>query len=107
ANLNLLKVNAATTVSVKAGGGNTGTKLLFYKYIVTDPNGVQNTPYYTLNNTYSFTPNMIGEYTVNVYVQGSDNSTVNKTYKYTATDGDVTVPTTAPTTVPTTAPTTV
>ena len=107
ANLNLIKVNAATTVSVKAGGGNTGTKLLFYKYIVTDPNGVQNTPYYTLNNTYSFTPNMIGEYTVNVYVQGSDNSTVNKTYKYTATDGDVTVPTTAPTTVPTTAPTTV
>lgn len=105
ANLNLIKVNAATTVSVKAGGGNTGTKLLFYKYIVTDPNGVQNTPYYTLNNTYSFTPNMIGEYTVNVYVQGSDNSTVNKTYKYTATDGDVTVPTTAPTTVPTTAPT--
>ena len=49
---------------------------------------------------------MLGEYTVNVYVQGSDNSTVNKTYKYTATSSDVTVPTTpVPTTtapVPTT-----
>ena len=39
---------------------------------------------------------MLGEYTVNVYVQGSDNTTINKTYKYTATNSDVTVPTTAP-----------
>lgn len=99
ANNNLIKVNTPATVSVKAGGGKTGTNLLFYKYIVTDPNGVKNTPYYTLNSTYSFTPTMLGEYTVNVYVQGSDNSTVNKTYKYTATNSDVTVPT-AP--VPTT-----
>lgn len=106
ADKNLIKVNTAATVSVKAGGGKTGTNLLFYKYIVTDPNGVKNTPYYTLNSTYSFTPRMLGEYTVNVYVQGSDNSTVNKTYKYTATNSDVTVPTTpVPTTtapVPTT-----
>lgn len=105
ANLNLIKVNTPTTVSVKAGGGNTGTKLLFYKYVVTDPNGVENTPYYTLNSTYTFTPNMIGEYEVNVYVQGSDNSTVSKTYNYTSTDGDVTNPTTKPTTQPTTATT--
>ena len=41
-------------------------------------------------------PTMLGEYTVNVYVQGSDNTTINKTYKYTATNSDVTVPTTAP-----------
>lgn len=100
ANNNLIKVNTAATVSVKAGGGKTGTNLLFYKYIVTDPNGVKNIPYYTLNNTYSFTPTMLGEYTVNVYVQGSDNTTVTKTYKYTATNSDVTVPTTSP--VPTT-----
>lgn len=59
ANLNLIKVNNPTTVSVKAGGGKTGTNLLFYKYVVTDPNGVKNTPYYTLNNTYSFTPSMV------------------------------------------------
>lgn len=100
ANLNLINVNSTATVSVKAGGGKTGTNLLFYKYVVTDPNGVQNTPYYTLNNTYSFKPTMVGKYTVNVYVQSSDNSTVNKTYTYTATNGDVTQPTTTP--VPTT-----
>lgn len=100
--LNLIKVNKATTVSVRAGGGKTGTNLLFYKYVVTDPNGVTNTPYYTLNSTYSFTPNMTGKYTVNVYVQGSDNSTVNKTYNYTATNSDITEPTTRP--VPTTVP---
>ena len=101
ANLNLIKVNNPTTVSVKAGGGKTGTNLLFYKYVVTDPNGVKNTPYYTLNNTYSFTPSMAGTYTVNVYVQASDNSTVNKTYTYNATNGDIPT-TTAP--VPTTVP---
>lgn len=105
--INLIQTNKATTVYVKAGGGKTGTNLLFYKYVVTDPNKVKNTPYYTLNNTYSFTPTMVGEYTVNVYVQGSDNSTVTKTYKYTATNvpvPSVTVPTTPTTpTQPTTA----
>ena len=44
---------------------------------------------------------MKGEYKVNVYVQSSDNSTINKTYAYTAAD-DVTEPTTV--VVPTTAP---
>ena len=44
---------------------------------------------------------MKGEYKVNVYVQSSDNSTINKTYTYTAAD-DVTEPTTV--VVPTTAP---
>lgn len=101
ANLNLIKVNSQATVSVKAGGGKTGTNLLFYKYVVTDPNGSQNTPYYTLNSTYAFTPTMKGVYKVNVYVQGSDNSTVSKTYTYTATD-DASEPTTI--VVPTTAP---
>ena len=101
ANLNLIKVNSTATVTVKAGGGRTGTNLLFYKYVVTDPNGAQNTPYYTLNNIYTFVPTMKGEYKVNVYVQGSDNSTINKTYTYTAAD-DVTEPTTV--VVPTTAP---
>lgn len=101
ANLNLIKVNSTATVTVKAGGGKTGTNLLFYKYVVTDPNGVQNTPYYTLNNIYTFVPSMKGQYKVSVYVQGSDNSTVSKAYTYTATD-DVTEPTTV--VVPTTAP---
>lgn len=101
ADLNLIKLGAKTTVSVKAGGGKTGTNLLFYKYVVTDPNGVKNTPYYTLNNTYSFVPETAGTYKVQVFVQGSDNTTINKTYTYTAT-GDVTDPTTQPT-QPTTA----
>ena len=108
ANLNVIKAGVPTTVSVTAGGGKTGTNLLFYKYVVTDPNGVNNTPYYTLNNTYRFTPTMVGDYTVSVYVQASDNSTVTKTYTYTATS-DGPVPTVAPTTAqPTTEkPTTV
>ena len=102
-NLNMIKRNVSATVSVSAGGGKTGTNLLFYKYIVKDPNGVSNTPYYTLNSTYSFTPTMLGKYTVEVFVQSSDNTTVNKTYTYTATDSDVTVPTnvTTPPVVPT------
>ena len=108
ANLNLIKAGVANTVTVTAGGGKTGTNLLFYKYIVTDPNGVKNTPYYTLNNTYKFTPTMAGKYVVNVYVQASDNSTVTKTYNYTATaDGPIpTQPVTAeqPTTAKPTTP---
>ena len=107
-NNNYIKVNSPATVSVKAGGGKTGTNLLFYKYVVTDPNNVKNTPYYTLNSTYSFTPSMEGVYTVNVFVQASDNSTVTKTYKYTATTGEITEPTTvAPITTVPTEPTTV
>lgn len=94
ANLNPVKVNSAATVTVKAGGGNTGTHLLFYKYVVVDPNGVKNTPYYTLSNTYKFTPTLEGTYKVTVYVQGSDNSTVNKTYSYNAINGEL--PSTSP-----------
>ena len=96
ANLNYIKTNTPATVTVTAGGGKTGTNLLFYKYVVTDPNGVKNTPYYTLNNTYQFTPTMAGSYVVNVYVQASDNTTVTKTYNYTA-SADGPIPTNPPT----------
>ena len=113
ANRNSIKVNTPATVTVNAGGGKTGTNLLFYKYVVTDPNGVKNTPYYTLSKTYKFTPSVVGKYTVDVYVQSSDNSTVSKTYEYNAISGDIpettaVVPTTTQevTTVPTTAPVT-
>ncbi len=107
-NLAEIKVNTSATVSVNAGGGKTGTNLLFYKYVVKDPSGTQNTPYYTLNSTYKFTPSSVGTYTVDVYVQGSDNSTVSKTYTYDVKE-NVTPTTVAPTTAePTTvAPTTV
>lgn len=96
-NLNFIKLNTKATIKVLAGGGKTGTNLLFYKYIVTDPNGNKNIPYYTLNDSYSFVPTVKGTYTVEVFVEGSDNSKVSKTYTYIA---DSSVPTTtAPTTV--------
>lgn len=106
ADLNPIKVNTAATVSVKAGGGITGTNLLFYKYVVVDPNGVKNTPYYSLSSTYKFTPTVVGTYKVTVYVQGSDNSTVNKTYSYNVIDGELptTVPRPTSVTEPSTAP---
>ena len=106
ANLNLVKRNANTTIAVGAGGGQTGTNLLFYKYVVSDPNGVENTPYYTLNSTYDYVFTKLGTYTVNVFVQASDNSTASRTYTYTVTN-NLPDPTVRPTTpVPTVAPTT-
>lgn len=73
----------AANINITAGGGNTGTKLLFYKVKITDPSGnTVNVPYYTLSNEYKFTPTVLGAYTITVSVQGSDNTTVTKTVKY-------------------------
>lgn len=73
----------AANVNITAGGGNTGTKLLFYKVKITDPSGdTVNVPYYTLNSQYKFTPTVLGVYTITVSVQGSDNTTVTRTVKY-------------------------
>ena len=70
-------------INITAGGGNTGTKLLFYKVKITDPNGkTVNVPYYTTKNQYKFTPAALGEYQVEISVQASDNSTVTRSYKY-------------------------
>lgn len=103
AHLGYIKLNADATVTVNAGGGVTGTNLLFYKYIVTDPSGGKNTPYYTLNSTYTFRPTKAGTWTVEVFVQGSDNTTVSKTYSYTASNDAPTTPVIVePTTVPST-----
>lgn len=78
-----LKKGAEATVDVTAGGGNTGTKLLFYKYTITDPAGkTANVPYYTLKNQYKFTPNTLGTYSVTATVEGSDNSFTAKTVEY-------------------------
>lgn len=106
ANLNSVKVNTDATVTVKAGGGKTGTNLLFYKYVIVDPNGVKNTPYYSLSSTYKFTPTVVGTYKVTVYVQASDNSSVSKTYSYNAIDGELPTSTPIPTiaTQPSTSP---
>ena len=97
ANNSQIKVNTTATVNVNAGGGNTGTKLLFYKYVVTNPDGSKNTPYYSLSKTYSLQATQLGTYKVEVFVQGSDNQTVNKTYTYEVktTVDDTTAPTTS------------
>ena len=72
-----IAVGEECELSVSAGGGLTGTGLLFYKFTVTDENGeIVNTPYYTLSSKFSFTPTAVGRYTVGVSAQGSDNSTV-------------------------------
>lgn len=76
-----IKTGAACTLRAEAGGGFTGTKLLFYKYTITDPSGnTVNTPYYTRNTSYSFTPSSVGNYTVVLTVQGSDNQDVSRAF---------------------------
>ncbi len=84
---NEIQKGAEATIDITAGGGNTGTKLLFYKVKITDPSGkVANVPYYTTSAQYKFTPTMLGEYQIDISVQGSDNSTVTRTYKYDCVD---------------------
>ena len=113
ANGSAIKKSSACSIAVTAGGGNTGTKLLFYKYTVTDASGsIVNVPYYTRNTSYSFTPTALGKYTVTVSVQGSDNATAERTYTYNCVTNPSTqtdsVPTEGPTSsvIPTSAPTT-
>ena len=75
------------TVNVTAGGGNTGTKLLFYKYTITDSTGATvNVPYYSLSKQYKFTPAATGNYSVTSTVQASDNSFTTRTVEYKAVD---------------------
>ncbi len=106
-----IKKSTAVNVTVSAGGGLTGTNLLFYKYTVRDAKGdIVNVPYYTLKKTYSFTPAATGAYTLTVSVQGSDNTTVEREYSYTSVSSyspteSVVTPTEAPTQKPTVAPT--
>lgn len=84
-----IKKGQESAVTVAAGGGKTGTNLLFYKYVIVTPSGSQNTAYYTLNNNYIFTPSEVGDYKITVYVQGSDNTTVSKTVTVTSTDEEI------------------
>lgn len=119
-----IKKNSSVTFTTDAIGGAVGTNLLFYKYVVTEPDGVTNIPYYTLNNKYTFTPSKLGVYTIKAYVQNCMNDTTYQTYRYECVNEinetpDTTLPpvttptfTTSPTkpttapTKPTTAPTT-
>ena len=119
-----IKKNSSVTFTTDAIGGAVGTNLLFYKYVVTEPDGVTNIPYYTLKNTYTFTPSKLGVYTIKAYVQNCMNDTTYQKYRYECVNEinetpDTTLPpvttptfTTSPTkpttapTKPTTAPTT-
>lgn len=80
---NEIKKGSEAVIDISAGGGNTGTKLLFYKITITDPSGkTANVPYYTTKSQYKFTPATLGEYKIEVSVQASDNATVTREYKY-------------------------
>lgn len=81
-----IKRNSAVAFTLSALGGKVGTNLLFYKFVVEDPDGKPNTAYYTTSNSYVITPTKLGTYTITAYVQNSYNDTVEKTYKYTAVD---------------------
>ena len=99
-----IKKSSACKVTVSAGGGNTGTKLLFYKFTVKDATGkTVNVPYYSRTANCSFTPTALGQYTVLVSVQGSDNDTVEREYVYNCVSTIVTP--TEPTDEPTAEPT--
>lgn len=77
-----IKKDTSVTFTTGAIGGKTGSNLLFYKFIITDPSGKDNIPYYTLSNSYTYTPSQTGTYTVKAYVQNSYNDTVSRTYTY-------------------------
>lgn len=81
-----IKKNSSVTFTNDAIGGAVGTNLLFYKFVVTDPDGVNNIPYYKLDNKYTFTPSKLGVYTIKAYVQNSMNDTTYNTYQYNCVD---------------------
>ena len=92
-----IKTGTKQTLTVNAAGGNTGTNLLFFKFKITDPSGnTINVPYFTKTKTVDFTPSAAGLYTVTVYVQGSDNDTIERTYTYTSTSNVKPTETTPP-----------
>ncbi len=83
ANGQQIKKSSVCNIKVSAGGGNVGTKVKFYKFTVKDASdNIVNVPYYTRNDSYSFTPTALGRYTVTVSVQGNDNNTIERDYVY-------------------------
>lgn len=81
-----------TTVRINAVGGKVNNNLLFYKAEVTDPNGkLVNTAYYQLGNRITFSADLLGTYTVKMYVQNNTvaNKTVIATYTYSSVNDPV------------------
>lgn len=102
-----IKQNTNVTFTMEALGGHTGNGLLFYKFMVTEPDNKTNVPYYTTNNTYSFTPSKLGDYTIKAFVQNSYNDTISQDYVYncvTVIDESTDTPSIPPTTPPVTTP---
>ncbi len=99
-----IKQNTNITFTMNALGGHTGNNLLFYKFVVTDPDGGNNIPYYTTKNTYSFTPTKLGAYAISAFVQNSYNDTVNETYTYNCVTNITETPDDTSPAPPTTAP---
>ena len=84
---NEIQKGKEATIDITAGGGKTGTNLLFYKIKITDPAGkTANVPYYTTKDVYKFTPAATGTYTIEVSVQNSDNTTEVREYEYKCVD---------------------
>ena len=84
-----IKTKSAVTVDVKGAGGHVNNDILFYKTEIVDPNGeVVNTTYYQTGSKLTFTPDLMGEYTVNMYIQNNTdkNTTTMATYTYVSTD---------------------
>lgn len=99
-----IKKGEQQTITINASGGNTGTKLLFYKLKITDPSGnTANVPFYTKTKSYKFTPTVLGTYTITAYVQGSDNDTVERHYAFVSCENpdDPVIPTPTTPTTPT------
>lgn len=107
-----IKKGAAVSFTMDALGGKVGNNLLFYKFAITEPDNATNVAYYTTSKAYTYTPTKLGEYTIKVSVQNSNNKTLTKTYTYNCVDTivdntDPTIPTTPsnPPTEPTDKPT--
>lgn len=80
---NEIQKGKEATIDVTAGGGNTGTKLLFYKVEIADAKGdVVNVPYFSLKNEHKFTPAATGTYSITATVEASDNSFTTRTVEY-------------------------
>lgn len=85
ANKTQIKKGETATVTVKGSGGNVNNNVLFYKAEILDPNGnTVNEPYYSKDNTFSFKPDKLGNYTVYMYIQNNTvkNTTVKASYTY-------------------------